>query len=124
MSTGTMIVRRRHKGHPHIDHPLLRIHARHAVPANEIDVTETALDSKIGVSQAAGLVLTRTGLHLDWHQVHYLNMKQKDARLGSDTYATAADKLAATLSQPDISSVSLYADYNTSLLTIKQKEVI
>jgi len=115
---------RRHKGHPHIGHPLLRIQPRHAVPANEIDVTETALDSKIGVSQAAGLVLTRTGLHLDWHQVHYLNMKQKDARLGSDTYATAADKLAATLSQPDISSVSLFADYNTSLLTIKQKKVI
>ena len=48
-------------------------------------------------------------------------MKQKDARLGSDTYATAADKLAATITQPDISYMSLYADYNTSLLAIKQK---
>ena len=68
----------RHNGHPHIEHPLLCIQPRHCVLAAEVGVAETALDSEVGVGQTAALVLTRTGINLDWNQVHYMNTKQKN----------------------------------------------
>ena len=111
---------RRHNGHPYIEHPLLRIQPRHSVTATEIDVVETALDSKIAVCQTAALVQTRTGINLDWNQINYMNTKQKNDLLASDKYSTSADKLSVILSQPGSSSVCLFAEYNSNLLTIKQ----
>ena len=51
-----------------------------------------------------------------------MNKKQKAALLSSDSYSTSADKFEHFLSQPSISSVCLYAEYNTGLITIKQKK--
>lgn len=57
---------RRHNGHPRRDCPHLRmIQPRRAVPAEEMDVAETALDnSEIGTVQTAALVQLRKGVHL------------------------------------------------------------
>ena len=71
---------------------------RHVVIVAEIDVVETVLDSKIGVGQTAALVRTRTGVNLDWQQVHYMNTKQKNSLLASDEYSTSADKLSFNFS--------------------------
>ena len=101
--------------------PLLCILPRYFVPAEEIDVVETALVSHIGVGQTAALVETRTGVNLDWHQVHYMNTKQRNALLSSDGHSTSADKLETYLLQSGISSVCLYAEYSSNLLSIKQK---
>ncbi len=42
--------------------------------------------------------------------------------LASDLHSTAADKLSVTLSAPGVSSLCLFADYDSDLLTIKQKK--
>ena len=111
-----------HNGHPRIDQSLLRVQPRHALPAEEIDVAETALESHIGPSQTAALVQTRTGVNLDARQLQHIFLKLINAVLASEDYTTHADKLLSYFTQtPSISFVCLFANFNSGLLTIKQK---
>ena len=45
---------------------------------NELQVTKDSLSSKVSVTTTAGLITTRTGIHMEWHQVHYLKTKDKN----------------------------------------------
>jgi len=100
-----------HNGHPHIEHPMLRIQPRHAIPINDI-----------GSSLTSALIHNRTGVQLDWNQVDYIRRKEKYAALSSDAHSSSADKLIHQLSQHGISYVTLTADYNSGLLTIRKKK--
>ena len=110
-----------HNGHPHVDHPLLRIQPRHALPSNELDVATSSLNSNIGPSQTAALIHNQTGILLDWNQADYMRRKERMAALANDQYSSSADKLIHQLTQPGISSVCLFAQYNSGLLTIRKK---
>jgi hypothetical protein len=45
-----------HNGHPHVDHPILRIQPRHAIPLNEIGVAVSSVNSNIGPSLTSALI--------------------------------------------------------------------
>ena len=66
-----------HNGHPHVEHPLLRIQPRHAIPINEIGVAVSSVNSNIGPSLTSALIHNRTGVQLDWNQVDYIRRKKK-----------------------------------------------
>ena len=113
---------RHHNGHPHIDLPCLRMQPRHVLDKNEIEIAESALKSEIGAGRTAEMVHKRTDVSLDWNQVHYMRKKQEQNDFPDIPIGTSADKLAHILSRDDVSSISLYADFNSNLLTVKQKK--
>ena len=98
-----------HHGHPRIESTLLRILPRHGVPLDKLNIAQSALDCEIGGNQTSVLVKARTGINLDWHQVQYLQTKQRNNLLASTEYSTAADKLIHFFAQPSISFVCLFA---------------
>ena len=106
----------------HIDPTLLRLQPRHVISPEEINVAESAVQSHITPRQTATMVHNRTGHQLDWRQVDYVRRKKRGEMLAREGNITSADKLAAHFESPGVSSVCLYAEYNSNLLTIKQKQ--
>ena len=58
------------------------------------------LETDIAATQTSVLVETRTGVSLEWHQLHYLKSKEKKRLVitGDISNPTAADRLIAYLS--------------------------
>mmetsp|Transcript_19502 Transcript_19502/g.46791 ORF Transcript_19502/g.46791 Transcript_19502/m.46791 type:complete len:398 (+) Transcript_19502:270-1463(+) len=111
-----------HNGHPHVEHPMLRIMPHHAIPINEMGVAVSSVNSNIACNLTSDLIHNRTGVQLDWNQVEYIQRKERGyAALSRDGNSTSADKLIHQLSQPGISYVILLAEYNSGLLTIRKK---
>ena len=112
---------KRHTGHPHIDHPFIRLQTRHALSSKEIQLAESAVESDITGRQTSAMIETRTGVNLDSRQVDYIRRRREHATFLMNGNSSSADKLSAYFSQRGVSSVSLYAEIDSGLLTIKQK---
>ena len=110
-----------HTGHPHIDHPQIRLQSRHALTVEEIGVAESAVASDITPRQTATMVQNRTGVSLERRQLEYISRRQDRAAFLANGNSSPADKLSAYFLQTGVSHVALYADYDSQLLTIKQK---
>ena len=112
---------KRHTGHLYIDHPLIRLQSWHALPPEEICVAKSAVGSDITPRQTAAMLQNRTGVNLDVRQLEYIRGRAERGAFLGNGQSSPADKLSAYFLQPRVSHIALYADYNSQLLTIKQK---
>lgn len=118
-----------HCGHLQENPEFLRIRTKFA-PTEEIQLSEDALECHISATETSNLLSKRTGLNLEWHQMHYLKEKKKndavmDAHESLGTgkaNITAVDRLLADLeNDPKSSYVALFGEFDSGLLTIKTK---
>ena len=116
-----------HCGHVRLESSLLRLRTKHVLNENELQVTNDSLESKISATATAGLIETRTGIQLEWHQVHYLKTKDRNKLVmnggtSNPSNATAVDRLIADLSNDKTKSfIMLFAEKKSGLLTVKEK---
>ena len=112
---------KRHTGHLYIDHPLLRLQSRHTLTPEELSVANSAVGSDITPRQTATMLQNRTGVSLEFRQLAYIRDRTERAAFLQSGKSSPADKLSAYFLQPGVSHISLYAVYNSELLTIKRK---
>ena len=112
---------KRHTGHLYIDHPLIRMQSRHALPSEELCVAESSVGSDITPRQTAAMLQNCTGVNLDVRQLEYIRSRSERAAFLGSGQCSPADKLSAFFLQSGVSHISLYAEYNSQLLTIKRK---
>ena len=118
-----------HCGHIHEDPEFLRFNSKFA-PEREREIAEDALDCHISSTSTSKLFNKRTGLSLEWHQMHYLKQRKKnDLVMDANTSlglnkanVTAADRLIADLDDdPRTSYVCLFGEFESGLLKLKTK---
>ena len=113
-----------HCGHMRLDSTHLRLQSRHVLNATELQVTRDSLSSKISATATVGLIEKRTGFQLEWQQVQYLKVKDKNQLVMNVSSlnpapATAVDRLIAYLSNDKTKSfIMLFAEKKSGLLTV------
>ena len=117
-----------HFGHLPMESSLIWMKVTHAISPHKLEVANNSLEleTDIAATQTSVLVETRTGVSLEWHQLHYLKSKEKKRLVitGDISNPTAADRLIAYLSNnADISFMCLFAEFNSGLLTTKTKKM-
>ena len=118
-----------HFGHLPMESSLIWMKVTHAISPHKLEVANNSLEleTDIAATQTSVLVETRTGVSLEWHQLHYLKSKEKNRLVisGDISNPTTADQLIAYLTKTknaDISFICLFAEFNLGLLAIKTKK--